>query len=605
MSRRRRRRKSNRSAIATLAVGVVIIALALLGSQTGSSDIWFDDVKRPLELSTDQGETLVRVVSESLAQGNSAVNEVPDPLVNDDQARIVFLSVSDGQSHAWVVIGAARGLVPAIEQALSRLQATLPVGFRPEWVKLDIVDTVRPPQTVRSNTHFSFERSLEGLAFERESHIAFLPEELVAHTLVDSGGDVQFDNITWYLEARRPPTETSTKFDTSSVHKARRFTTRSFFYNGKQAFPLYRGHRLIDDITSEDLLTAAQRAGAYLTRSVNRDGKFIYIYLPKSNRVLDEYNLIRHAGSVYAMLELYQVTQEKELLSASTRAIDYLLQYVKPWGEAPKSAALVSMDGAMKLGGTALTAVALAKYVEVTHDQQYMPLLQQLGQYIEDSQLDNGRFISERAYPSGEISDYESRYYPGESLLALVRLYALDGQEHWLDTAEKGSKYLIKVRDQGVPMGELIHDHWLLYALNELYRYRPNPMYLEHAMLIAQAISQSQNRIPQYPDYRGSYYTPPRSTATATRTEGLVAAYKLARDYGRKEDAQSILTTIRLNIMFQLQTQFQPESVLYISDPQRALGAFHKSLTNFEIRNDYVQHNISSILGVYQILTGG
>ena len=49
-------------------------------------------------------------------------------------------------------------------------------------------------------------------------------------------------------------------------------------------------------------------------------------------------------------------------------------------------------------------------------------------------------------------------------------------------------------------------------------------------------------------------------------------------------------------------TQFQPESVMYLLDPQEALGGFHNSLTNFEIRIDYVQHNVSSILCLAEIL---
>jgi len=111
------------------------------------------------------------------------------------------------------------------------------------------------------------------------------------------------------------------------------------------------------------------------------------------------------------------------------------------------------------------------------------------------------------------------------------------------------------------------------------------------------------NRTPEYPDWLGSYYRPPRSTPTATRTEGLSAAYFLARDFADLKEAEKILEIIRLAVTFQLQTQFRPESVLYLKDPQRSLGGFHRSLDNFEIRIDYVQHNISSLLSYYRIIT--
>ncbi len=41
---------------------------------------------------------------------------------------------------------------------------------------------------------------------------------------------------------------------------------------------------------------------------------------------------------------------------------------------------------------------------------------------------------------------------------------------------------------------------------------------------------------------------------------------------------------------------------MHFDAPQRALGAFHRSLTNDEIRIDYVQHNISALLGLWRIL---
>ncbi len=43
--------------------------------------------------------------------------------------------------------------------------------------------------------------------------------------------------------------------------------------------------------------------------------------------------------------------------------------------------------------------------------------------------------------------------------------------------------------------------------------------------------------------------------------------------------------------------QLGPESAPYLSRPDLALGGFRRSLTHWEIRVDYVQHNISALLG--------
>ena len=84
----------------------------------------------------------------------------------------------------------------------------------------------------------------------------------------------------------------------------------------------------------------------------------------------------------------------------------------------------------------------------------------------------------------------------------------------------------------------------------------------------------------------------------------MLAAYELVKDYGEEELAQRILAAVRLAISFQLQAQFRRESAMYLPSPPRAVGGFHRHLTNFEVRIDYVQHNISSILGLLKIESG-
>jgi hypothetical protein len=246
--------------------------------------------------------------------------------------------------------------------------------------------------------------------------------------------------------------------------------------------------------------------------------------------------------------------------------------------------------------------LALTKQIEVTGDRTTLPVARQLARYIRQSQRTNGDFISVRLASSGQARPFVSEYYPGEAILALCRLYALDRRESWLDTADKGARYLIEVRDRDKATAQLIQDHWLLYGLNELYRFRHRRLYRNHTMRICTAIGRAQNRRPAHPDHLGSYYSSPRSTPTATRTEGLMAAYRLARDFGTKKQARSIRDTIYLNIAFQLQTQFWPESVLYLDNPARCLGGFHESLTDFDIRIDYVQHNLSGLLAAYRLL---
>lgn len=567
-------------------------------ARTGT--VWLDELRGVAALSDSDTSRVARLAADAVLRSQKlATDQLPARLQQDVLPRIVFLSVSDGSSSARVAIGAGHGIVSATERALTQSLAHWRDGSPPKWVKIDLVAHVETVESLPLTAPVSIERSLAGFAFERGSDIALLPEEAVANTLINSRGLMQPANIARHVRGRPGPAKWFERTRNSATATVHYFTTQSFFCDGTSLTRLLRGHRLFGQISADGLLSAARRGGEYLAQAVEPDGQFIYAYRPKTDEALDKYNILRHSGTIYAMLELYEVTRDPQLLSAAELAIQYLLRSIKP---ADDGNACVVEGGYVKLGGNALAALALAKYTEVTGDMQYLSEARALGRWVQSVQKANGDFVHKQAYPQGEVADFVSQYYPGEALLALVRLYALDSDERWLDTAERGARYLINVRDRGKTISQLTHDHWLLYALRELYGHRPDPQYFTHAMSIAQAIIRSQNRNPSYRDWLGSYYRPPRSTPTATRSEGLCAAYHLAQAAGHVGQAQEILQAIRLGVAFQLQTQFRPETAMYLSHPQRVLGGFRRSLTNFEIRIDYVQHNISSLLELRRIL---
>jgi hypothetical protein len=567
-----------------------------------TSEIWFDDLIDEFEIAEPDGNELVQSIAESLYSDKTSLSNIAPDFQDDGSPRLVFFSVSDGNTPAFVALGGGNGLINALDHAFFNLRKTLPEDYRPQWVKLDIVNKFYPSQRVNLSTPLSLERSLDGIALNRGTQLALLPEELVANTLVDSNQRLRPENITNYLEGQPIKAEIFNSLINQASFEITRFTLDSYFYDGRDAFRLYRGHRMFDETFPELLIQSAKSGGDYLKRSVRPDGSFVYLYQPRTEKTPEAYNILRHAGTVYSMLELYEITGDDDLLQATRRAIEYLIRSIRPCQLGGETLACVVEGNNVKLGGNALAVVALAKYTGINNDQNYMPTLLKLARWIQRSQRENGEFFPHKqSYPAGEAPDFVSQYYPGEAILALMRIYELNGDESFLDSAERGAQYLINIRDKNLADSELNHDHWLLYALNELYRYKPNPLYLNHSMRIARAIRESQVRNPKYPDWFGGYYRPPRSTPTATRSEGLYAAYQLARDFGDPEDAEQILQSLENGIRFQLQTQFRPESVLYLKKPQRALGGFHSSLTNFEIRNDYVQHNISSILGLYRI----
>ena len=354
---------------------------------------------------------------------------------------------------------------------------------------------------------------------------------------------------------------------------------------------------------SDELFSSIVYGGNYLVNVTNTDGSFIYEYNAASDTENEGYNILRHAGTVYSMLQVYDETGDTHLLTAAESAIEFLLSFLKPFDNG--SSQVIVYQDEVKLGGNALAIIALAEHAKVTDNKEYVGVMQGLAKFIEFSQKDSGEFISKRYYSTGIIDSFVSQYYPGEAILALCRLYSLDGNETWLDVAEKATQYLIDQR-KNIETVNLVHDHWLLMAMNELYRFRDNSSYFTHSMDLAESIMYQQrdgvNRISEQSEWLGSYYTPPGTTSTATRSEALVAAYHLSNDFGERNMTEKILNAVDLGVKFQLTTQFTPDNIQSLPNPSKAVGGFHNTLTDYTIRIDYVQHNICSILGYYRII---
>lgn len=535
--------------------------------------------------------------------------------INDEV--LLLLSVSDDKAGSFVVQGRGNTFQEAIIFALNTYYGNLGhKRFKPKSLRLDIINEIHAikkssPMVDMETDQILYQPGLDGLAFGSHLEVFFLPEEVMTHQFIKT----QKLDVASLLQTFKSHliSQTDQNFinsiQASSVFEIYKIRTTAYFVDDRGPVSLYKGHRLLPSISSNEIMEAIQfTKDYYFKQVVNQKGKYVYSYLPYEDKKEKRYNILRHAGTTYAILETYELISDKELLKIAELAIGYLLEKVSSFDLNGHLVNVVIEKDAIKLGGNALSIIALSKYTQITGDYQYLPLMQRMGTWIHKTQDEAGRFtIHKQQFSTGEVYDFTSHYYPGEAMLALVRLYQIDHNEVWLDTAEQSAHYLIQIRDKDADIDTIAHDHWLLYALNELYRERPKEIYLKHAKFIAHAIMKSQiadDR--EYPDRNGAYQLPnPRleSTPTACRSEGLCATYHLLRSLRQDKEADQIKTAIHEGIRFQLQTQLRPESVMFYKNKKLCLGAFQRGLTQYDLRIDYTQHNISSLIAYYRILS--
>ena len=565
-------------------------------------------------LSDEDADLICQAAWDALQRGDPA-SRLRGRVLRDDQRRTLFLSASDGSRPAVVTIGQGHGFAGALRDAAARMRERLNAAAgssrkrKPTWLKVDIVQGKDDVRNIMQSGPTVPRRRLMGIALDWETRLALLPEEVAVHDLVTESAVPRLDRVERYFKQRGASAAQVVRIKKQMFGTPGFFRSASFFYDGSRTVRLHRGHRMWQTVHRDELLEAAKAAGAYLTRSVREDGSFVYIYLAAEDNVPDDYNLVRHAGTVYSMLDLYATTGDTELLAAASRAIEYLVSSAHPCGgEYQELACIWEGEGLVQLGASALGLLSLATYEKATGDTQHHSLAVKVGNYIVDSVRDDGSLMCSRVFATGEDTDITSPYYPGEAIFALARLYGIDPKEKWLDAAEKAAARLTDDTPWDDPKANIEHDHWQMYALNELDQFRPHPRYVEQSLRLAHEIRAAQHRAhkpplrPIAPDWPGGYYAPPRATPTATRSEGLLAAYQLLRRHDRNKDAAEVMDTAVLGVTFQLQCQVRPETAMYLPDPQRCLGGVRCSLTAFEMRNDYSQHFISSVLSLYRIL---
>jgi hypothetical protein len=187
-------------------------------------------------------------------------------------------------------------------------------------------------------------------------------------------------------------------------------------------------------------------------------------------------------------------------------------------------------------------------------------------------------------------------------LLEFYRLTRQDGR--FLEAARRGADFLIEAQRA---MPELPPDAWLMQALEVLHNLKPDPRYVAHAIALAEAILRDQYTGETTPErYMGDKniggFGPgePRVTPAAARSEGILAGYRMARA-ANDSRAATFLAALKASAKFQLAHQFVPDDAGWLPDAEKASGGFRGSLASTTVRIDFVQHNISALLGLAQV----
>lgn len=565
-------------------------------------NIWFSDLIETSEFSTELLDELGKITVKTLAETIFNPSVTTEAIQKDNVPRILFFSFNFHQETASIIIGKGLGILNALQNAYEQLIPYLHEK-KPTIIKLDVATHVKIANIKKLNAAWNIELTIHGIAFSKDSGLAFLPDQIFQNALMNQNKKLKQDRVYRILTPYPLQSAHYKKLMLDKEVSAYTFQTKGILIQNTDIQKTYRGQPYPPIITTDNLGYRIKIAAHYLSKALYTNGRFNYLYRPHRLSNAMDYNILRHAGSVYALFEYYEYFKDDTILPSAMQGLNYLLKTLIPSPDV--DGLCIAEEGFVKLGGTALACIALAKYIKATGNTSKLDILLKMGSHLLSMQKNNGRFKPQKYFYLTSVStDFESIYYPGETILAFLRIYQIHKDPKWLEAATKGATWLITVRDKGVAEVDLPHDHWLLYGLNELYQEKPEALFLEHTLKICSSIFSKQITKDHRPDWIGGFYNPPRSTPASTRGEGLSAAYCLLKNLEHhKNFSEKILDSYQKIILFQYGMQYMPESSLYFLEPYQVIGAVHTSHTQAEIRIDFVQHALSSFIGYYKIMT--
>lgn len=543
-----------------------------------------------IELFEKKAELLMEQVV-SGTRDNELSGEIEDGLPKG----VVFISICNGDERARVFTGTGDTKQAAWDDAYDKAHNFVEENsYNCLWVKADLMGEAKTMSTEEFSTelaHYRHEFFRKGISFDKDFNTALLEAELNAGKILDY--DEECVNTTYlrnYLnKADRTPIVTLP--DEYVIFNCIGWICDedSKVYDLISDDADY-GRRKVDLIDKDYAAELVKNASSFLINQVNDDGSFVYGMYPRFDRDIDNYNIVRHASTLWSLVCQYRMTGNKELVSVIDKAIDYMIDNAVITTDDSTAYLLEKKSDEIKLGGCGVAVVALTEYMDAFGSDKYADVAVKLGNGIL-TMLDKktGEYYHVLNGDCSRKEQFRTVYYDGEATFALCRLYSLTGDEKWLDAAKAAVEHFI---DADYVQ---LKDHWVAYSMNEITKYVDDDRYYTFALRNAQ---ENLDRI----------YN--RDTTYHTYFELLMSTFELYDRMIEKGihvdyldngfDLEYFLKTIYKRADHMLNGYFYPEYAMYMANPNRVLNTFMVRHDGYRVRIDDVQHNVGGYYLYYK-----
>lgn len=520
----------------------------------------------------------------------------------------LFFSVSDGSQRAHVVHARAAEFETAWREGAEHAERWVSErGIVSPWLRIDWVEGASPMDWAQFKTQLTAVKRNYfrlGLAFDKDFALAFTEQELNANAMLSGDSTIPHAvvnprNFEVYAQARfqqplpldgMPSEQPVYLLATVGVFCQPDGVVHKLVGTGLDA-----GRRQMPALNPQSVLDLVRSGSSYLARQVQSDGLFEYGYFPCFDRRIPTYDAMRHASTLFAMLEAWELTRDETLRAAIDRSLDHLTgslirDYTLVDGRAV--AFLVDTGGEIKLGGNAACVLTLVKYCELMDTRRWLPLLDRLALGIVSMQdRASGRF-NHVLHAADLTVKQASRtsYYDGEAAYGLMRLYGLTREPQWLAAVEKAFDHFIASQHWQA------HDHWLSCCVHELTHWSPQEKYFRFGLQnVAGYLDFVLDRKTTFPTLLELMLA---AQQMLQRLEGMPAMRHLLDEL----DTEKFYRALDYRAHYLLNGFFWPEMAMYFRRPSTIVGSFFIRHHSFRVRIDDVEQYVSGFVAYHRYL---
>ena len=372
------------------------------------------------------------------------------------------------------------------------------------------------------------------------------------------------------------------------------FMTQNFVLSEKMAHAkeqaFTRSRVYVENVTRQDLIDAVNNSwGWYLRNQITEGeeaGRYMYTFFPSKDYEPAEDWGLRNLNAIFVLAEIAKDQKDPVKIASVKKAVDTFARFIKDghggkWLDWPYQRKVHSIAG---------TAFLMAAMVEL-EVPGYEETMKQMVDAIISLQQPDGKLLTDF---NGNHRDVDQNYYPGETLLMLMRYYKKTGYKPALEAVEKAypfyQAFWNKKENQQGPFVP-----WQARAYQEAYSATKDKRYADFVFQLMDWMLKKYKPLGSdaEPGRQGALNT--QFAGTGVYSEGLSAATRLAREIGDKERYEKYSKALRGMMGYVLGLQFKDEDTYWVKRPDKVRGALSMRPDNEELRIDSTYHAISGV----------